>query len=155
MSSVAHWGIFDQKGRQRLLLKYGEKTLALQLIEEYNAKEIRTGDGLEKFYLTLVKIEMTQIPRQIVRLVENERSITGFSEDDNGEKRKWTKSFLDVEITSLVDGKFTTVETATSHTHRKATRIIYGGQSLDVDDFSRIARSHWPDHWETLIQTLI
>lgn len=142
---IASWGIFNQKGERQVLLPYKEKNLADTLLTQFNTKE--TLDYGKPYFLQVVKIPFTEIPRQIVDLTIEDRKIAGTFEDDDGVMRRWTKTFQDLIVQSVVNGRHLVTEKITTHYHRRTLKIIYEGVSYTREKFEVLAKMNWPEHY--------
>jgi hypothetical protein len=147
--NIAFWGIFDVKGQRHLTIPYVEKQLAEDILAKLNHERKK-----ELYYCTIVKEAMINLPKQLVKVDYNDRLVKIPFVTPDGEKRLARKTFRDITIHSVVQGKFSVVEYLTVHRFKGELRIKFQEHSWLRDSFDAIAEERWPNGNEDIMMLI-
>lgn len=151
MIHIAAWGIFNNSDKQIVKVPYKHRAEGEQLLERMN-KAVEGKLPFQKFHMRQIKEPLTDLPCQLSLVLSSDRRIRGVSTNPvTGEDRMWSKVFTDIEVTSLVEGRYILNEMFTAHYHRGTLRIV--GYST-YKDFESYVKGRWPIGWEQILMRL-
>lgn len=146
MIHIMAWGIFDVWHKRVAKLPWNAKDEAEKLMAFLAERNPRPD---EPYHLLPVKEPLSDFPSQLVLIISNDRTISGYTLDKKtGEKKRWSKTFTDIELTCLVEGRYTLEHKYTVHTHRGQVRVV-GYPSFDA--FEKHLRKMWPDRYPEIL----
>lgn len=150
MITVASWGIYDGGGRRIVRLPYNMRAEADELLGRINANCPKAPH-----YIALTKEDIDKLPNAIAAVLVSPRRVSGTGTDRvTGEQRRWSKVFHDVEVSSVVEGRYVLVERFVTHRYRGRLRVSGPCGRLDVEQFEAWARDHWQVGWEQVMLRL-
>lgn len=157
MVHVAAWAIYGPTGNRVARLRYKDRDVAERLVATMNEKDPplprqdRSVPG-PKYYLSMVKEPITEYPSTVAVVVAWPRRISGAFEDKvTGQRGRWTKTFVHVEVTSLHEGRHLLKELFVAHVHRGELRVNGPCGRVGKSEFEEWARARWPEGWEQVV----
>lgn len=149
MIHIAAWGIFNNSDKRIVKVPYKHRVEGEQLTERMN-KAVEGKLPFQRFHMRPIKEPLTDLPCQLSLVLSSERRIRGITHKD-GEDRMWSKIFTDIEVTSLVEGRYILNETFVAHHHRGVLRIM--GYPTYAD-FESYVKGRWPVGYDQILLRL-